>query len=95
MKLEIQIINKIGKKKDAEKNRVINKNRQNKKEAKISDDIINDKSGMQDNLNTTTKNFLCFNDKTLTENDTNTPEENHFQAIFLMQIIKSNSNQYS
>ena len=90
----IQIVNKIGKKKNTEKSRVIYKNKQNKKEAKITDDINNDKSGIQDNLNTT-KNFLCFNDKTLTENDINTPEENHFQAIILMQLIKNNSNKYS
>ena len=70
----IQIVNKIGKKKDVEKNRIY-KNKQSKKEAKITDDINND--------------------KTLTENDINTPEENHFQAIILMQIIKSNSNKYS
>ena len=90
----IQILNKIGKKNNKEKNRVIYRNIQNKKEAKITDDINNEKSGIQDNLNTT-KNFLCFNDKTLTENDINTPEENHFQAIILIQLIKNNSNKFS
>ena len=90
----IQILNKIGKKNNKEKNRVIYRNIQNKKEAKITDDIKKEKSGIQDNLNTT-KNFLCFNDKTLTENDINTPEENHFQAIILIQLIKNNSNKFS
>ena len=89
----IQIVNKIRKKKEAEKKRVIYNNKQNKKESKIIDDINAQKSGMQDHIYTT-RNNLCFNDKTLTENDINTPEENHFQAIILMQIIKSNSNKY-
>ena len=56
--------------------------------------VINENGGFQDNI-AITKSFLCYNNNKSEERNLDTPEENHFQAILYLQLIKKNSNIYS
>ena len=66
----------------------IKKNKE--KEVKLFDNDIN---GSNDGLYLT-KSFL-FNDKSRLTKDLFTPEENHFQAVNYVQLIKKNNNKFS
>ena len=68
------------------------KNLKNKeKEVKLFDSDIN---GSNDGLYMT-KSFLSFNDKSRLTKDFSTPEENHFQAVNYVQLIKNNNQKFS
>ncbi len=74
-------------------------NKKNKNGAKKSSSnkkklVINENGGFQDNI-VITKSFLCYNNNKSEERNLDTPEENHFQAILYLQLIKKNSNIYS
>ena len=68
------------------------KNLKNKeKEVKLFDSDIN---GSNDGIYMT-KSFLSFNDKSRLTKDFFTPEENHFQAVNYVQLIKNNNIKFS
>lgn len=68
---------------------------ENRKNNKIiNNDDINDNGESKENL-IMNKTFLSFNDKVFNENNINTPEENHFQAITYIQLIKKNNKKFS
>ena len=67
------------------------KNLKNKeKEVKLFDSDIN---GSNDRLYMT-KSFLRFNNKSRLNKDFSTPEENHFQAVNYIQLIKNNNQNF-
>ena len=72
-----------------------NKYGNNNKNTNKKNLVINENGGIQDNI-VITKSFLCYNiNKNSKEKKVSTPEENHFQAIHYLQLIKKNSIVYS
>ena len=60
------------------------------KEVRLFDSEIN---GSNEGL-FMTKSFVSFNDKSRLTKDISTPEENHFQAVNYLQLIKSNNQKF-
>ena len=86
------IFNKIEKKGISNGNSNIKNIKKSKeKEVKLFDNDIN---GSNDGLYLT-KSFLSSNDKSRLTKDLFTPEENHFQAVNYVQLIKKNNNKFS
>ena len=86
------IFNKIEKKGISNGNSNIKNIKKSKdKEVKLFDNDIN---GSNDGLYLT-KSFLSSNDKSRLTKDLFTPEENHFQAINYVQLIKNNNKKFS
>ena len=63
------------------------------KDVKLFDNDINGSNGSNDGIYMT-KSFLSLNDKSRITKDLFTPEENHFQAVNFVQIIKNNNKKF-
>ena len=89
------IIKEIYKKGISNSNSKIKKVKKNKeKEVKLFDSDINGSNGSNDGIYMT-KSFLSINDKSRLTKDLFTPEENHFQAVNFVQLIKINNKKFS
>ena len=72
-------------------NSKIKNNKNREKEVKLFDSDINcSNEGIY-----MTKSFLNFNEKSRTTKEFLTPEENHFQAVNYVQLIKDNNQKFS
>ena len=88
------IFNKIEKKGISNGNSNVKKIKNNKeKDVKLFDNDINGSNGSNDGIYMT-KSFLSLNDKSRITKDLFTPEENHFQAVNFVQIIKNNNKKF-